>query len=95
MKGVPFTLHPLIEDLNTQVMYESDCEKVKLQFAWNTIIVSDRLKALVMMDPYNSLEADIHKYLVGYGGALILVNCYRREYHSEIEVNVLGCSQTI
>ena len=46
-----FKLHPEIEDLNTRVMYESDCDKVKLQFARNKVIGWDGSKALVTMDP--------------------------------------------
>ena len=29
-KGVPFMLHLTIEDINTQVMHEFDCDKFKL-----------------------------------------------------------------
>ena len=29
-KGVPFAFHPEIEDFNTRLMYDSDCDKVKL-----------------------------------------------------------------
>ena len=68
-----FTLHPEIEYPNTRVMYESDCEKVKLQFTKNMVIGCGRQKALVTMDPYNSLEANINKDLVGSRGAFILV----------------------
>ena len=31
-KGVTFTLHTSIEDINMRVLYESDFNKVKLQF---------------------------------------------------------------
>ena len=62
-----FELHPEIEDLNMQVIYDSDCNKIKLQFMWNAVIGYYRSKDIVMMDPYNLLEDDIHKDIVGYG----------------------------
>ena len=94
-KGVPFTLHPAIEDINTRVIYESGCDKVKLRFARNTAIGCDGSKALVTLDPYNSLEADIHKDLVGSGGAFTLVIDARREDHYENEETIFGRSQKI
>ena len=54
-------------------MYESDCNKVKLQFKRNAVIGCNRYKALVNMDTYNSLEADIHKDPFESGDAFILV----------------------
>ena len=54
-------------------MYESDCGKVKLKFTRNTVIGFYIPKTLVKMDPSNSLEADIHEYIVGSGGAFMLV----------------------
>ena len=66
-----------------RVMYKSDCNKVKLQFVRNAVIGCDGSRALVTMDPYNSLEANIHKDLVGSGGAFMLVIDVRREDHSE------------
>ena len=48
-----------------------------------------------MMNPYNSLEADIHKDLVGSRGKFALVIDDRREDHSENEETILGRSQTI
>ena len=53
-------------------MYESDCDKVKFQFLSNMVIVCNVSKVLVTMDPYISLEANIHKYLVGSIVAFIL-----------------------
>ena len=44
-------IHPEIEDLNARVMYESDCDKVNLQNAGNTVIVWNGSKDLVAMDP--------------------------------------------
>ena len=76
-------------------MYESDCDNIKFQLVSNTIIGWNGLKVLMVMDPYNSLEADINKYLVGYRGECILVIDDRREYHYENEVNVFGISQKI
>ena len=63
-KGVSFMLHIEIEDVNMWVMYESYCDKVKLQFTKNMVTVFVRPKALVAMDPYNSLKPDIHNDLV-------------------------------
>ena len=56
-----------------RLMYESDCDKVKLQFGRNTVIGCSGLKSLVVMDTYNSLQGNIHKDLFGYVGAFILV----------------------
>ena len=79
---MPFALHPEIEDLNTRVIYEFECDKVKLKFARNTVIGWDGSKALVTMDSYNSLEADMHKDLVGSGGAFMLAIDARHENRS-------------
>ena len=54
-------------------MYESDYEKVKLKLTRNTVIGCNVSKALVTMDSYNSVKADIHNYIVGSGGTLMLV----------------------
>ena len=54
-------------------MYEYDWNKVKLKFTKNMVIDCNRLKALVIMDPYNSLKANTHKELFGYGGSFMLV----------------------
>ena len=56
-----------------RLMYESDCDKVKLQFGRNTVISSGVLKSLVTIDPYDSLEDDIHKDLVGSRGSFVMV----------------------
>ena len=72
-KGVHFTLNPKTEYLITQVMYESYCNKIKFKFARKAVIGCNITKELLMMDPYNTLEADIHKDIFGYRGALILV----------------------
>ena len=76
-------------------MYESDCDKVKLQFVRNKVVDWDGSRALVTMDPYNSLEIDINKDIFGSGGALILVTDVWHEEHSENEEAILGRSQTI
>ena len=54
-------------------MYDSDCDKVKLKFISNTVIGCNIPKALLTMDTYNSLEADIHTYLVGFRESFMLV----------------------
>ena len=54
-------------------MYESDWDKFKLQFSSNTVIGCNGLNAPVVMDPYNSLEADIHNDIVGSVGAFMMV----------------------
>ena len=72
-KGVPSTFNPKIEYFSTRVTYESDCNKVKLQLASNTVIDCNGFKALVTMDPYNSLESDIHTDIVVSGGSFVLV----------------------
>ena len=64
-------------------MYESDCEKLKLNFARNTLIGCNRSKALVPLDPYKSIESDIHKYLVGFRGEFMLVINDQCEDHYE------------
>ena len=76
-------------------MYESDCDKFKLKLARNTVIGCNGLKSLVTLDPYNSLEADIHKYLVGSRGGFVLVINSQREDHSENKETILGRSQKI
>ena len=75
-----------------RVIYESDGDKVKLQFARNTVFVCDKSKALVKMDPCNCLDHDIHKDLVGYGGEFILVIDARPEDHYENEDTILRLS---
>ena len=50
-KGVPLTPHPATEDVNMCVMYDYGCNKVKLKFTRNTVIVCNLSKALVTMDP--------------------------------------------
>ena len=65
-------IHPGIEYVNMWVMYEFDCDKVKLKFTRNKVIGCNGSKALVTMDLYNSLKANIHKDLVKYGGILML-----------------------
>ena len=72
-EGRAFHASSKTEYLNTQVMYESYCNKVKLKFARNAVIGCGGTKQLVMMDPYNTLEAEINKDIFGYRGALILV----------------------
>ena len=62
-------------------MYESDWEKVKFQFARNGAIGCNLSKALVMMDPYNLLKANIHRDKFGTGGAFILMIGDQRDYH--------------
>ena len=52
-------------------MDKSDCDKVKLQFTRNTDIFCNRSKALMTMDPYNSLRSDINKDLFGSGDAMV------------------------
>ena len=76
-------------------MYESDCDKVKLQFAINVVIGCNGSNAIVIMDPYNSIEAIIYKGLVGYGGMFMLVINDWHEGHSENEETILGRSQKI
>ena len=76
-------------------MYEYDYEKVKLQFSRNTVFGCNGSKALVTLDPYNSLESDIHKDIVGSRGAFILVIDAECEDNSENEETILGCSKTI
>ena len=80
---MPFKLHTEIEDLNTQVMFESDCDKDNLKFVRNTVIGCNWSKAFLTIDTYNSLEANIHKDIVESGGALIMVIYARREEQSE------------
>ena len=94
-KDVPFMLLPEIQDLNTRIMYVSDWDKVKLQFARNTVIGWYGSKALVTMDPYNSLKEDIYKDIVGSGGAFMLIINAWHEDHSENEETILGRSQKI
>ena len=66
-------------------MYESDCNKVKFKFLGNMVIGCDRSKAFVMMDLYNSLKDDMHRDLVQYGGAFMMVIDAWREDHSKNE----------
>ena len=68
-----------IEYFNTRVIYESDCEKFKLRFARKTVIGCDGSKALVKMDPYNSLEYNTYKDIVVPIGAFTLVINAQRE----------------
>ena len=81
-KDMPFALRLSIEDVNTSVMYEYDCVNVKLRFTRNTDIGCDGSKALVTMDPNNSLEASIIKYLVGSRGTFMLLIDAWSEDHS-------------
>ena len=76
-------------------MYEYDYEKVKLQFSRNTVFGCNGSKALVTLDPYNSLESDIHKDIVGSRSAFILVIDAECEDNSKNEETILGCSKTI
>ena len=79
-------LHLEIEDVNMWVMYESYCDKVKLKFTRNMVTGWVRPKALVAMDPYNSLKADIHNDLVGSGGTFMLViNAWHKENYENKE----------
>ena len=71
-------------------MYEHDYDKVKLQFERNTVIGCDGTRALVTMDLYNSFKPGIHKDLVGFGGAFMLVINAWREDHYENEETFLG-----
>ena len=64
-------------------MYESDYNKVKLQLIRNTVIGCNGSNSLVTMDPYNSLGSYIHNYIVGSGGAFMLVIDALREDHSK------------
>ena len=54
-------------------MHKSDCDNVKLKFTRNTVICCNISKALMNIDPHNSLKADIHKDIVEYGGAIMAV----------------------
>ena len=72
-KGVAFTLHSEIEYLKTQVMYDSDSDKVKLEFARNTVIGCNVLKDLLEINPYNSLKANMYQDLVGSQCAFVLL----------------------
>ena len=45
-------------------MYASGCDKFNFKFTRNRVIGCNGLKALVMMHPYNSLEAGIYNDLV-------------------------------
>ena len=76
-------------------MYGSNWKKIKFQLARKTIICWNVLKALVVIDLYNSLEAYINKYLFGYRGECILLIDDRHEYHYENSVSIFGISQTI
>ena len=76
-------------------MYKSDCDKVKLKFTRNTVIGCNGLKALVKMDPYNSIKYDTNRDLVGSGGAFMPVIDAWNEDHSENEETTFGRSQTI
>ena len=76
-------------------MYEYDCDKVKLQFTSNTVIICNVPKTLVNMDPYNSLWDDIHKNLVGSRGVFMIIIDDLFEGHSENEETSLGLSQKI
>ena len=76
-------------------MYEYDCDNIKFQLASNTIIGWNGLKFLMVMDPYNSLEVYIRKYLFGYRGECILLIDDRHEYYYENNVSIFGISQTI
>ena len=76
-------------------MCEYDCNKVESQLTRNTIIGCDTPKALMTMDPYNSLGANIHKDVVGFGGVFILVIDSWHDDHSENDETILGRSQTI
>ena len=76
-------------------MYESDCDKVKLQLTRRTVIGCDGFKAFVMMDTYNLLKSDSHKDIVGYRGSFVLVINARRVDHYENEETIFGHSQTI
>ena len=64
-------------------MYESDFNRFKFLFVSNLVIEFDGSKAIVTMDPYKSLESDIHKDLVGSIGAFIMVIDAWREALSE------------
>ena len=44
-----------------------------MQLVRNMVIGCDGSKALVTMDPYNSIKSDITKDIVGSGGAFMLV----------------------
>ena len=59
-KGMCLMIHPGIEYVNMWVMYEFDCDKVKLNITRNKVIGCNGSKALVTMDLYNSLKANIH-----------------------------------
>ena len=76
-------------------MYDSDCGKVKFQLVRNTVIGCNGSKALVTMDPYNSLEANIHKDLVGSRGSFMLVINDQQEDHYENKETTFGRSQKI
>ena len=88
-------LSPEIEDHNMRLIYECDCDKFKLQFSRNAIIGCVLLKSLVAMDPNNSLEENIHKDTVGYGGLFMMIINSQREDHSENEGTILRISQKI
>ena len=53
-------------------MYDSDCNKVMLQFTRNAVFVCNVSKALVTIDTYKSLDVDIHKDLVTPRGAFTM-----------------------
>ena len=68
---------------------------VKLQFTMNAVIGCNGLKALVTMDPYNSLRENIHKDIVGSRGAFMMAIDTWREDHSENEETIFGRYQKI
>ena len=82
-------------DVNMQIMYESDYNKVKFQFAGNAVIGWNISKSLVPMDSYNSLKSNIHKDLVGWVGSFLLVIDYWCEDHSKNEEIIGGHTQNI
>ena len=81
MRGIIFMLRTSIEYFNTQVIYECDCHKFKLRSAKKTVIGCNASKALVKMDSYNSLKANIHNDIVVTRGAFTLAINDKREDH--------------
>ena len=56
-------------------MYESDWDKVKLQFTRNMVIGCNKSKALVI-NPYKLFESNIHKDIVVSGDEYMLLIDY-------------------
>ena len=92
-KIIPFILHTETEDVNRQFIYDSDCNKAKLQCVGKAVIGCNGSNTLVMMDPYNSLKSYNHKDLVGSGGSFVLVIDTQHGDHFENEETIFGSYQ--